>query len=233
MKAFTTMKILFDLHKRIAKLERKRVNENWRQIKISEQPIYLNDVWEMYVKTYRKIGHTINNPKEFSKYKIWYLHFENDIPIAFNLFKKTAFGLKSGLSGSDMSQKGKSASKEWIKTRWHLVPNFYGEVSGAVEHISIKSGIPVICASYAEKILNKSISAFREDNIHYERIIGSKPHDKVLVGKPKGVRGLPFKKALISCPLPESSGRVARHEKTSALEDRLASDCSIYENSLF
>ena len=54
-----------------------------------------------------------------------------------------------------------------------------------------------------------------------------------MIGNPRGINSLPFQKALVQCPIPDESVRLARHEKTSALEDRLASDCSVYENSLF
>lgn len=206
--------------------------EGWKVLKKGEISIYLDDVWEMYVKTYKKIGLTISNAQGLLKYDTWYVHFEGGEPNAFNLFTKTSFGLKSGLSGSDMAS-GKRVSKSWIQTRWKSVPNFYGEVSGAVEAISIKSGVPVICAAHVEKILGKPTNGYDEDNVHYLRNFGGHLHTKIMIGNPRGVKGMPYSKALVSCPLPQAGMKLARHEKTSAFEDRVAQDCSIYENSLF
>ena len=55
-----------------------------------------------------------------------------------------------------------------------------------------------------------------------------------MIGKPRGIKPIPYSEALVSCPIPdEDSVRLARHERTSSFEDRLAHDCSTYENSLF
>ena len=240
--------IIRDLERRIVRLEKQArsyipseeesireydAQNGWVVLNNAEFSSYLQDVWEMYVKTYKKIGLTFSKPSQLFKYKVWYVYFDNGVPVAFNLFKKTSFGLKSGLSGSDMSSAGKSVSKSWIKSRWKSVPNFYAEVSGAVEYIAIKSGCPVVCAAHVEKVLGKPTNGFEDDNVHYIRSFSGHKHTKVMIGRPRGVNTLSLQEALVSCPIPDGSVRLARHERTSSFEDRLAQDCSIYENSLF
>ena len=206
----------------------------WKVLTGPERQSYLSDVWSMYTTTYKKIGITVKDPKVLvGKYKVWYVHFDEGVPVAFNLFKKTSFGMKSALSGNDGSSLGRNVSKSWIKTRWKSVNGFYGEVSGAVEHISIKGGAPVVCAAHVPKVLGKPTNGYADDNVHYIRDFGGHKHTKAMIGRPRGIDALPFQKALVQCPIPDESVRLARHEKTSALEDRLASDCSTYENSLF
>ena len=208
--------------------------KGWKVLTGPERQSYLSDVWDMYTTTYRKIGITVKDPKVLAgKYAVWYVHFDDGLPVAFNLFKKTSFGMKSALSGNDGSSVGRKVSKNWIRTRWRSVNGFYGEVSGAVEHISIKSGAPVVCAAHVPKVLGKPTNGYGDDNVHYVRNFAGTNHTKVMIGNPRGINTLPFQKALVQCPIPDESVRLARHEKTSALEDRLASDCSAYENSLF
>jgi hypothetical protein len=240
--------VINELEMRVARLERQArsyfpteeeaireydTQNGWVVLNKSEFKSYLQEVWDMYVKTYKKIGLTVSSPQGLFKYKVWYVHFDDGVPVAFNLFKPTGFGLKSGLSGSDMSSKGKSVSKAWIKSRWKSVPNFYAEVSGAVEHIAIKSGCPVVCASLVEGVLGKPTNGYEDDNVHYIRNFDGHNHTKIMIGRPRGISTLSYRDALVSCPIPDGSVRLARHERTSSFEDRLAHDCSTYENSLF
>ena len=252
----TTSDIIRSLEMRVAKLEKRyhkisrsyQPSENdaieeslqlteyrgWNILKGPERMSYLRQVWDMYTTTYKKIGITVKAPKVLiEKYKVWYIHFDDGVPVAFNLFKPTSFGMKTGLSGNDGSSLGRGVSKSWIKNRWKTVNGFYGEVSGAVEYISIKSGAPVVCNAYVETVLGKTPKGLEDDNVHYVRSFGGHNHTKIMIGNPRGVKSIPYKDALVSCPIPTEGVRVARHERTSSFEDRLSHDCSIYENSLF
>lgn len=241
--------LIRNLESRIARLEKKArayipseeesireydTRDGWVILDRSEHQSYLPDIWDMYVKTYKRIGLTVKDPMTLiNKYEIFYVHFDNGEPIAFNLFKRTGFGLKSALSGNDGSPAGRATSKAWIKTRWKSVPNFYAEVSGAVEHISIKSGAPVVCNAYVESVLGKPTDGLDEDNVHYHRNFGGHRHMKIMIGKPRGIQSTSYSEALLSCPVADEGFRTASTTRTSSFDIRLAHDCSTYENSLF
>lgn len=116
--------------------------------------------------------HIPNPPTLLSKYSVWDLDLGSDgEPIAFTLFKKTPFGLKSGLSGYDGSSEGKRAALHNLRTKYKK-PGYYGEVSHKVKSIVTSSGAPVVCATFADKVLGKDIKPVG-DGIHYQRSLGS------------------------------------------------------------
>ena len=74
----------------------------------------ISEVWAMYKSSYAKIGLTISGPEGLMKYDTWEVFFQDDIPVAFNLYKTTSFGMKTGLLGSDGAA-GKPIIKQHIK----------------------------------------------------------------------------------------------------------------------
>lgn len=239
------MRELMDLEQRVAALEKTARSYEpspeeydyvgWTPIKGAEREVYLNEVWDMYVKTYTKIGLILRSPAEMMKYHVWYLYFSKSGQlICFSVFKQTPLGMKAGLTGSNMESDGKAVIKEWISTRWKRVRNFYAEVSHSVEHLSLKAGAPVLCAAYAGAITGDPILAYNADNVHYTRMLGGEPREKILIGNPKGFKSMPFGKAITACPIPspETMARVARIEKISATEALAEHLSSVFENSL-
>lgn len=101
---------------------------------------------------------------------------------AVNLYKKQ-HGRKSIASGSDGSEQGK---KDYKKTKLedHEQKRAWGEVSGAVEHLNKKMGVPVIPSHRAEKLIGKKVE-HDPDGEHYEREIGGHKHKKIAMGHPK------------------------------------------------
>jgi hypothetical protein len=161
---------------------------------------YLDPVWDMYAKTYAKIGMHIRSPQILlSKYPIWDLTFDQGVPIAFTLYKQTPFGLKSGLSGQDGSPAGRKAAIHNLRTKFRE-GGVFGEVSHKVKDIALASGAPVVCAAYADDVTGKQIEIDPEDPISYLRVLeGVGPVKKTLVGRPKGVPVTSASNAL-SCP---------------------------------
>jgi len=102
---------------------------------------------------------------------------------ALNLYKKQ-HGRKSIASATDGSDQGK---KDYLKTKLedHEQKRAWGEVSGAVEHISKKLGVPGIPSSRAQELLGKEVDKDPEDEYHYTRKIGGTFHRKMMVGHPK------------------------------------------------
>lgn len=100
-----------------------------------------------------------------------------------SLYKKQ-HGRKLVAAGTDGSEQGK---RDYKKTNLedHEQKRAWGEVSGAIEHISKKHGHPEIPSSRAKKLLpGKKITREKGDN-HYTRDIGGTPHRKIMMGHPK------------------------------------------------
>lgn len=74
--------------------------QGWEQIPRGE---YIDQIWEMYTKTYAKLGLSKGSKQELvSDYDIWEISRGPDSnPIAFVVSKGTALGTKLGLAGSD------------------------------------------------------------------------------------------------------------------------------------
>jgi hypothetical protein len=147
----------------------------------------MDQVWTMYEATYRQIGLSKANPAEMvSDYDIWQVFMNDGAPIAFSLSKRTPFGVKTGLLGSDGTPEGKSAVKDYLRSNFKTSGN-YGEVSHGVEKIVLSANPPVVCAVYADDVLKKPVSP-EPDGLRYTRSLSGVGNvTKILVGKPKGV----------------------------------------------
>lgn len=99
-----------------------------------------------------------------------------------NLYK-AQHGRKSIASATNGTDQGK---KDFLKakTEDHTQKRAWGEVSGAVEHIHKKMGVPAIPASHAKKLLGKDVEP-HDDKEHYDRMIGGHKHTKIMMGHPK------------------------------------------------
>lgn len=173
----------------------------------------LDPIWDMYESSYMSIGMHIPSPGGLMKYDKWEVFFDGDTPVAFNLYKTTKFGLKTGLIGSDGTSQGKGAIKAHLRSRY-MKSGIYGEVSHAVERIT--QGVPVVCAVHAAMVLMKPVVP-KPDGIHYDRqITGLGTVTKKLIGNPKGVES----HVESWCPIPEHPGeRVSPGEVVLASED--------------
>jgi len=198
-----------------------KIASGWDTISKGDRGKYLDQVWDMYTKTYATIGLTVSNKQHLlSKYDFWKLSFDQGVPVAFSLMKTTSYGLKAGLSGSNMERNGKDAIKWWLRNRFKVHSNIYGEVSHKVEDISLAAGAPVLCSVHVPKVLGKAVKP-SPDGIHYTRQIGPITAEKVLVGKPKGVPSHPIQEAGSYCPLvadyqQDKSLRLGQIEKDAA-----------------
>ena len=109
-------------------------------------------------------------------------HKRNGKITAVNLYKKQ-HGRKSVASATDGTDQGK---KDFLKTKHedHTKKRAWGEVSGKVEHLNKKIGMPTIKAKHASKLLGKDVKP-HADGEHYDRKIGGHDHTKVIMGHPK------------------------------------------------
>ena len=156
-----------------------------------DRPGVRESTWTMYERTYSAIGLILRGPGELKEYDVWDLYVTpgsgGQTPTAFRLAKRTPYGLKGGLTGSDGTHAGKKIVREHLQD-WFLVRGHYGEVSHGVERIALAAGSPVVCSADVSGVIGKTITP-ESDGVHYRRDlaqVGSVV--KVLVGTPRGVR---------------------------------------------
>lgn len=100
------------------------------------------------------------------------------------LYKKQ-HGRKLIAAGSDGTERGK---KDWkhIAHEDHTDKRAWGEVSGAVEKIFHRTGMPKVSNDHAEKLTGKKdIRKHPADPYKYTRKIGNDDHEKTIMGHPK------------------------------------------------
>ncbi len=154
------------------------INVNDRDEKLN----YVDEVWRLIELSYAKIGGSNFRDKDdlIDDTNLWKLKKLNGKIIAGRIYKD-----KSGLNKSIAAFTNKTVSG--IKSLYDIISTdikrgrSYGEVSGKMEELSILkfNAVPVE-SKYVSKILNKEIIP-DEDGYHYTRMIGGKPHTKILV----------------------------------------------------
>lgn len=151
-----------------------------------ERKQYLQQVWDMYIKTYSKIGTQYDRPEQLlSENLIWRLRLDAEgDPRAFRAFKRTNWGFKLVLAGTDGSPEAK---RDFITSYVDTMsqPGYYAEVSHAVDALAQKHGIPGVPVSEASKILGKDLTP--EDEFYYTRAITGLPEPvrKRMIGLPQ------------------------------------------------
>lgn len=177
-------------------------------------------VWAMFTASYGRIGLILSDPAELDEYDVWEVHASGEDTLdAFVLSKRTPFGLKVGLAGTDRTAGGKAALKARVAASFNT-PGRYAEVSEAMERLALDADAPVVCASDAPTVLRKSVRPL-PDAVHYERVLANVgPKVKMLVGRPEGVT--PTRIAAPACSAPMAGlGRVTTRPDASR-EARIA-----------
>lgn len=161
-------------------------------------------IWRLYITSYAQIGLTIKNPHALlAEYDLWEVYVDTARQIrAFRLAKRTPYGVKAGLSGTDGSAEARQIFRTYIAA-WFRTPGHYGEVSHKMETLAFRQDAPVVCAIDAAIILRKAVH-FEPDGIHYTRpLVNIGPVTKVMVGRP---RETPVTSATNpACPRPEGN----------------------------
>lgn len=199
---------------------------HWISVTGRERHETISAVWAMVQATYAKIGLIVNQPRELYKYDNWELFNDDAAWVAFVLSKTTAFGQKLGLAGSDGSRAGRKAVKEYVADSFFNLGR-YAEVSHRMEELALEAGVSVVCAVYAQDILNKGVEP-ASDGVHYRRAIkGVGNVTKVIIGLPYGIPVTTSSHP--QCPIPERviTGHSRRRLATPSRR-RLATDLSNY-----
>lgn len=152
--------------------------------------------FQMLQETYKDIGGCgVNSAKQLiQETDLMKFQRRDGKLVAVNCYKKTPHGLKCFVGGSDGSDAGKRAMKDFLKQDFDLSGNdlrnrhkwkrrTYIEVSGAPEHILMnKFEVNVIPNTKVGEILDKEILELHKDGIHYDRMIAGTKRTKVLIG---------------------------------------------------
>lgn len=182
------------------------INEIKRLRKLCESPIlngiyeyvsreimdkYCNEIWDIIVKSYQKIGGflTYDNPQQMiNNVSLVKMYFSNSKLEACALYRGSMGGQKLVACGTlNRTDEQKKALKQMIKADidkyddWH-----WAEVSGTVEMWFAELGGNPIPSELAFKILQKSKKAIKlcDDGVHYERVIGTENarYKKIIYG---------------------------------------------------
>ena len=177
-------------------------------------------IWRLYITSYAAIGLTIKDPHALlAEYDVWDVYVDADRHIrAFRLAKRTPYGVKAGLSGTDGSAEARQIFRAYIAA-WFRTPGHYGEVSHKMETLAFKQGAPVVCAVDAAAVLRKIVH-FEPDGLHYTRTLANiGPVTKVMVGRP---RHTPTTTAINSgCPRPAGAGGFGARSRSRAVDASL------------
>lgn len=173
----------------------------WVKINPNKHPELADEFYELIKTAYSEIGgHAkINTPADVfsdSDWDYWSgvdIHDSPDLDVII-WGKRTKYGIKFSGVGHD----GKKNSKK--KYLNHKIADlnkrgFFGEISGKLSDILIGThNVPVVNnKDVVEKILGKNIEwhgkhpydSTKPGDGWYTRYLGGRPHEKILVGKPK------------------------------------------------
>ena len=147
----------------------------------------LKELWEMYTHSYRDIGLSVSGVQQMkSKYCCSFLiDVDRDPdPDAFILYKKTPFGKKISLLGTD----GQKAAKRQVITKMLSLVNssgYYLEASHGISAILERSGVtPIDDPELVSTVLKKDIRWLGGGK--YERLLkGVGFVEKSLYGNPR------------------------------------------------
>lgn len=149
---------------------------------------HIDEVWDILVKCYEKIGGLAGmESKEqlIDETDMWKMIRKNGKILAVKCYTFKRGGRKACYCASNGTDEGKQALYQMVKDDMKLKGRqAWIEASGAVEHIYKKYGEATpIPAEIAQQIMkDKKFISFNKDGYHYTRLIGGKPHEKIMLG---------------------------------------------------
>jgi hypothetical protein len=147
---------------------------------------YADQVWSMLQTTYAKMGGyqgAASAEELVSQPGIWKLVRRGDRITALALYRDR-HGRKSIASATDRTPQGLQ-DLIMIKSEDLRQQRAWGEVSGRIEQIMLELGGQPVSNKYAETLTQKKIISLNPDGVHYTRLIGGQPREKVIMGFPR------------------------------------------------
>lgn len=144
---------------------------------------YKDQVWELLQGAYANIGGfkgAVNADELAQTPGIWKLSRRNGKIVAAAIYKDS-HGRKTIAVGTDGSTAG--------KRDFHIIKNedlshkrMWVEASGAMEHVFKKANTITVPNKYAGVLTGKHILDLNPDGVHYTRLIGGSPYEKIIFG---------------------------------------------------
>lgn len=144
---------------------------------------YLDEIWEILQRSYAKIGGyqgAASAEEMLTHPGIWKLVRRGNEITAIGIYRDQ-MGRKSIAAGTNGTKQGLrdllALKKEDMNMR-----RAWAEVSDRMEKMMLDLGARKIPNKYAEALVKKPILSLNDDGYHYTRLIGGKPHEKLIVG---------------------------------------------------
>lgn len=144
---------------------------------------YAAAVWDILQKSYEKIGgfKSAHSPEDLvNDTGLWKVVTRDGQISAVNVYKDK-FGRKSIASGTNGTEQGKRDFL-MVKNEDVKLGRAWAEVSGAPEKILARQGAKPIPNKFAQILTGKEILELNPDGMHYTRLIGGEPHEKIIYG---------------------------------------------------
>ena len=145
------------------------------------------EVWDLLQLSYSKVpggfGTADSLEDLISKTGLWKIVTRDGVVTAVNLYRDQ-YGRKSVAAGTNGSRQG---IKDYFMVNGEddKFGRAWAEVSGKPELMMQKSGATPIPAKFAPMLTKKEIIEYNPDGVHYTRMIGGQPHEKVIYGAVK------------------------------------------------
>lgn len=150
---------------------------------IESKQKYADAVWDILQKSYEKIGgfKSAHTPEDLvNDSGLWKVVTRDGQISAVNIYKDK-FGRKSIASGTNGTEQGKRDFL-MVKNEDVKLGRAWAEVSGAPEKILARQGAKAIPNKFAQILTGKEILELNPDGVHYTRLIGGEPHEKIIYG---------------------------------------------------
>ena len=142
------------------------------------------EVWDLLQLSYSKVpggfGTADSLDDLISKTGLWKIVTRDGVITAVNLYRDQ-YGRKSVAVGTNGSRQG---IKDYVMVKGEddKFGRAWAEVSGKPELTMQKSGAIPIPAKFAPMLTKKEIIEYNPDGVHYTRMIGGEPHEKIIYG---------------------------------------------------
>lgn len=142
------------------------------------------EVWDLLQLSYSTVpggfGTADSLEDLISKTGLWKIVTRDGKVTAVNLYRDQ-YGRKSVAAGTNGSRQG---IKDYymVKTEDEKFERAWAEVSGKPELLMKKSGAKPLPSKFAPMLTKKEIISYNPDGVHYTRMIGGEPHEKIIYG---------------------------------------------------
>lgn len=148
---------------------------------------YAQEVWDLLQGSYSSVpggfGTAASIDELIEKSSLWKIVTRNGHVTAVGIYRDQ-LGRKSIAAGTDGTRQGKM-DYMMIKNADVKFERAWAEVSGAPEALMKRAGLHPLPNRFAALLTGKEILELNSDGVHYTRLIGGEPHEKIIYGSVK------------------------------------------------